>query len=363
MERWDLYDRDRLPTGEIHPRGTPVPEGRYHLVVHVVIFNHQGQMLIQQRQPFKEGWPNLWDLTVGGSAIAGDTSRTAAEREVLEEIGLAIDLSREQPKLTLPFHGGFDDIYTLVADVDRAALHLQESEVQSVRWASEADILDMLSDGRFIPYHRAFIQLLFALRNSQGVHVSQLGMAASSVPHGGIHPIQTKRLRIRPIQAADWPAIRAIWQDFARSPYAQYDKPHCTDPEDVRTRIARWAEATAQGMAHVFFVACLGDEVIGYMAFNQREKGYEVGYCFHSAHHGMGYAQEAFRAVLAHLSELGVTHFSAGTALNNIPSVRLLIALGFRLVGTEKVSFYRDAQGQDIAFDGGIFTLEQGRTP
>ena len=46
-----------------------------------------------------------------------------------------------------------------------------------------------------------------------------------------------------------------------------------------------------------------------------------------------------------------------------IQTVRLLIALGFRLVGTEKVSFYRDAQGQDIVFDGGIFTLEQGRTP
>ncbi len=175
MEFWDLYDRDRLPTGETHPRGTPLPEGRYHMVVHVVIFNHQGEMLIQQRQPFKEGWPNLWDITVGGSAIAGDTSRTAAEREVMEEIGLAIDLSSEQPKLTIPFDVGFDDIYTLVTDVDLAALRLQESEVQAVKWASEAEILDMLADGRFIPYHRAFIQLLFAMRSSHGAHVSRLG--------------------------------------------------------------------------------------------------------------------------------------------------------------------------------------------
>jgi isopentenyldiphosphate isomerase len=175
MELWDLYDHDRLPTGETHERGTPLPQGRYHMVVHVVIFNTKGEMLIQQRQPFKSGWPNLWDVTVGGSAIAGDTSRSAAQRETLEEIGLHIDLSSEQPKLTLPFDCGFDDIYTLVMDVDLTTLHLQESEVQAVKWASEEEILAMLADGRFIPYHRAFIQLLFALRNSRGAHVSQIG--------------------------------------------------------------------------------------------------------------------------------------------------------------------------------------------
>ena len=175
MELWDLYDRDRIPTGETHRRGTPVPRGRYHLVVHVVIFNTKGEMLIQQRQPFKEGWPNLWDVTVGGSAVAGDDPRTAAQRETLEELGLAIDLSGQQPKLTIPFDVGFDDIYTLTMDVELSALTLQESEVQAVRWAGEEEILAMLADGRFIPYHRAFIQLLFALKDSRGAHVSRLG--------------------------------------------------------------------------------------------------------------------------------------------------------------------------------------------
>ena len=145
------------------------------MVVHVVIFNSKGDMLIQQRQPFKEGWPNMWDVTVGGSAIAGDNSRTAAERETLEEIGLHIDLRREQPKLTIPFDCGFDDVYTLIMDVDPSTLTLQESEVQAVRWASEEEVLAMLADGRFIPYHKAFIELLFALRDSRGAHVSKLG--------------------------------------------------------------------------------------------------------------------------------------------------------------------------------------------
>lgn len=169
--------------------------------------------------------------------------------------------------------------------------------------------------------------------------------------------ITTKRLLIRPIHQEDWPSIRAIWEDFSHSPYAQYDKPHSTDPEDMRTRIARWARYTAQGMEHIFFAVCRQDRVIGYIAFNRRAQGYEIGYCFHSASHGKGYAREALAALFAALGEKGITHFTAGTALANTPSVRLLTSLGFRLTGTEKVSFYQDVSGRDIAFDGGIFAL------
>ncbi len=168
----------------------------------------------------------------------------------------------------------------------------------------------------------------------------------------------TDRLLIRPIEATDWPAVRNIWVDFTASPFAQYDKPHNTDSNDVHARIARWAAFTAAGTEHMFFVACLQGVVIGYIAFNIREAGHEIGYCFHSAHHGKGYAKEALAALLAHLRERGFTRFSAGTALNNTPSVRLLTGLGFRLVGTEQVSFYKDADGKGIVFEGGVFELE-----
>ena len=57
MELFDLYTADRVKTGKTMVRGEPVPEGCYRIVVHICIFNEQGQMLIQQRQPFKRGWP------------------------------------------------------------------------------------------------------------------------------------------------------------------------------------------------------------------------------------------------------------------------------------------------------------------
>ena len=170
MEIFDLYTADRVKTGRTMVRGDRVPEGYYRIVVHVCLFDGEGRMLIQQRQPFKEGWSNMWDVTVGGSAIAGDTSQTAAERETREELGLELDLSQARPSLTLHWEHGFDDYYLLTREVDTEKLRLQYEEVQRVRWATLDEILAMIDDGRFIPYEKSLIQLLFFRRDHGGAH-------------------------------------------------------------------------------------------------------------------------------------------------------------------------------------------------
>ena len=171
--------------------------------------------------------------------------------------------------------------------------------------------------------------------------------------------LKTERLTIRHIVTDDWKHIKNIWVDFNASQYAQYDKLHITDDADVQPRIAKWAAANS-GTDHMFFAVCLYETVIGYIAFNIRENGHEIGYCFHSAYHRKGYAKESHLALFGYMKTLGITKFSAGTALNNAPSVKLLTSLGFKLVAQEKVSFYKDAMGNDIVFNGGIFEMENG---
>ena len=168
--------------------------------------------------------------------------------------------------------------------------------------------------------------------------------------------ITTERLKIRRVDAGDWKAIRDIWADEARSFYARYDKPNKTDDESVFRRIEKWA-SYKNSFEHMFFAVCLNDTVIGYVAFNERGGGYEIGYCFLSDYHGKGYAKESIGKLIDRIAESGVKRFVARTALNNTPSVRLLLALGFKREGTEKVSFYKDRNGDDIYFDGGIFAL------
>ena len=170
MELFDLYTAEREKTDRKMVRGEPTPEGFYRLVVNVCIFDAQGRMLIQQRQPFKRGWSNMWDISVGGAAVSGDSSRTAAERETREELGLSIDLSDNRPTLTIHWEHGFDDFYVLTCDLDIASLHLQYEEVQAVRWADETEILQMIDSGEFIPYDKSLIQLLFNRRNHRSAH-------------------------------------------------------------------------------------------------------------------------------------------------------------------------------------------------
>ena len=170
MEIWDIYDKDRNKTGKTMERGSVFAEATYHMVVHVCIFNSNGEMLIQQRQPFKEGWPNMWDITVGGSALTGDSSQSAAERELWEEIGYLFDFTNTRPNLTVNYEVGFDDYYLIEANVDIDKLQLQYDEVQQVKWASKEEILKMVRNEEFIPYYENLLGLLFEMRGRYSAH-------------------------------------------------------------------------------------------------------------------------------------------------------------------------------------------------
>lgn len=162
-ELFDILDKDGNPTGKTKPRGIPFAEGEYRRVVHIVILSSDGRMLIQQRQFFKSGWSGMWDVTVGGSALAGENGREAAQRELFEEIGLSIDFTDERPVLTHAFDRGFDDFFVFVRDVEINTLKLQPEEVRDVRWADCKTVLKMIEDGEFIPYKADFIRILFGL--------------------------------------------------------------------------------------------------------------------------------------------------------------------------------------------------------
>lgn len=161
-EKWDLLNAERIPTGEIFDRKDTIIPGQLHTVVHICIFNENNELLIQHRVANKACWPGKWDLSAGGSALAGETSRQAATRELMEELGLAYDFTNHRPHMTMNFDCGFDDNYIVRAEnLDLSALTLQREELQDVRFASLDEILAMLDNGTFVPYRKNYIRLLF----------------------------------------------------------------------------------------------------------------------------------------------------------------------------------------------------------
>lgn len=173
METWDIYDINRQKTDKTMVRGNKIENGDYHLVVSVCVFNQKTEMLIQQRQVDKQGWPNKWDITAAGSATKGESSLQAAQRELHEEIGLIGDFKNKRPILSVNFSRGFQDYYCITQEVDLHTLTLQQEEVQAVKWASRETIMQMIDNSEFIPYYKSLINALFDMRNSTGSHVNK----------------------------------------------------------------------------------------------------------------------------------------------------------------------------------------------
>lgn len=174
MEHWDVYDINRNLTGRSMERGGKPDGGEYRLTVHVCVFNQNEEMLIQKRQPFKEGWSGMWDVTAGGSALSGESSQQAAMRELYEEVGISVNLEGVRPHLSVSFFTGYDDIYLVEHEADTASLKLQYEEVEQVKWAAKEEILELIDNRLFIPYYKSVIELYFDMRKGYGKFVTDV---------------------------------------------------------------------------------------------------------------------------------------------------------------------------------------------
>ena len=143
MEYWDLFDSARRPLGKTHLRGTPCAPGEYHIVVSIWTVDSRGNILLTLRDPGKESYPNHWENT-GGSALAGETSRKAAVRELEEETGL---IASEQELILLGAEiaqSSFVDHYLLRRDIALSNVRLQPGETVDTKWVTQTELDDMI---------------------------------------------------------------------------------------------------------------------------------------------------------------------------------------------------------------------------
>ena len=60
-----------------------------HRVVHVLVFDKKGRLLLQKRSLNKDVAPGKWDTSVGGHVNPGEDILGAAKREMKEELGIS----------------------------------------------------------------------------------------------------------------------------------------------------------------------------------------------------------------------------------------------------------------------------------
>ena len=145
MEHWDLFDISRNPLGKTRLRGTPALAGEYHVVVSIWTVDSAGNILLTLRDSAKESYPDRWENT-GGSALASETSRQAAVRELFEETGI---VASEEELLLLGeqiARDSFVDHYFLQRDVPITEIRLQQGETADAKWVTLATLDEMIAD-------------------------------------------------------------------------------------------------------------------------------------------------------------------------------------------------------------------------
>lgn len=158
MEYWDIYDSNKKLTGRTMKRNDWIlKDGEYHLSVLGVIARPDGKFLITKRVETKAWAPGWWEVS-GGGVMAGETSKEAVCREVLEETGL--DVSKADGGFVFSYHrenpgkgdNYFVDIYKFVMDFDESDVHIQESEAAAFKIATVDEIKAYAAEGIFLHY-------------------------------------------------------------------------------------------------------------------------------------------------------------------------------------------------------------------
>lgn len=99
-----------------------------HPVVHLHVFNSQGELYLQKRPAWKDIQPDKWDTAVGGHVDLGESVRDALRREVQEELGISdfepqplphyVFQSDRERELVFPFRTVYDGKITPSAETD-----------------------------------------------------------------------------------------------------------------------------------------------------------------------------------------------------------------------------------------------------
>jgi 8-oxo-dGTP pyrophosphatase MutT (NUDIX family) len=156
VEIWDLYNVRRELTGLDHIRGDTIPEGYYHLVVHVWIRNSKGEYLISQRSADRPMYPLKWEC-VGGSVLKGEDSLSGVLRETKEEVGLS--LSPNDGSLVCSMIGRvvngikFSDIVDVWSFDYDGEVNLRSAttkEVAQTIWMNKAAIKELFDNGELV---------------------------------------------------------------------------------------------------------------------------------------------------------------------------------------------------------------------
>lgn len=132
-EAWDLMDAERRPIARTVLRRGRLPAGCYHLGVRVIVADGEGNVLLVHSAKRRSPRACAWECP-GGAVLSGESSVRAAQRELCEETGIALD-EEDFHFLTATTSGScHHDSYLAVKKTPLRALTFQPGETDRAEW-------------------------------------------------------------------------------------------------------------------------------------------------------------------------------------------------------------------------------------
>ncbi|MDR0611884.1 MAG: NUDIX domain-containing protein [Dysgonamonadaceae bacterium] len=149
-EIFPLVDESGRVTGQATRNECHSGSKVLHPVVHLHVFNSQGDLLLQKRAENKDIQPGKWDTSVGGHVDFGESVEVALYREVREELGME------------KFIPEFLQSYIFESDVEKELVYsyktvydgpflFEKKEIDRIRFWSVSEIENNLGKSVFTP--------------------------------------------------------------------------------------------------------------------------------------------------------------------------------------------------------------------
>jgi 16S rRNA (adenine1518-N6/adenine1519-N6)-dimethyltransferase len=109
-----------------------------HRAIHIFIWNQEGKLLLQKRSALKDVAPNTWDSSAAGHLGTDEDYDPAAEREIVEELGIKTPLRRIK-KFEACQELGWEFVW-LYEGASEGPFKFPEIEISELQWWTAKEI-------------------------------------------------------------------------------------------------------------------------------------------------------------------------------------------------------------------------------
>ncbi len=176
----EIWDESGKPTGKTALKSEAHKKGWFHPTIHLWLYTHAGKVLLQKRAENKDTFPGLWDVSVAGHILDGETPLAGALRETKEEIGLLLEadqlefLGRFTSDQKHP--GGIQDrefqyVYLAELPVPLEELNGNPEEVAALEMRSllrlTEELWGLAAPAGYVPHSRTYYKAVFTALQSR----------------------------------------------------------------------------------------------------------------------------------------------------------------------------------------------------